>query len=154
MIKLIRLQSQPANDPVNQSEQLIKGNNVRTVDDESLDDNMLCDPQEEDISYTSASQQPSNLESLNLAWQNDASLSTDSPIHISGTSIAIPNLSSSDSPHADLMSLAEISVVPEEFTLSLGMMQASSSQVDINRASPLIEDVRTPTIVDDDGEGF
>lgn len=64
------LQNQPANALVSQLEELIEGNEDRAVNDEPLDDNMLQEPQEEDIYDISTFQQPSNLESWNLVEQD------------------------------------------------------------------------------------
>lgn len=55
-------QSQPIDISINQSEELIEGNEARAVDEDSLDDKILQDPQKDDISDISISQQPSNLE--------------------------------------------------------------------------------------------
>lgn len=104
-------QNQLKSVPITQSEDLVEDSKDRTVDDEPLSDNMLWVPQEENIFNISASQQPSNLESLNFSGQEGANLCTDSPIHILGISAVIPDPSLPDSAHADPTSLVEVSVV-------------------------------------------
>lgn len=99
---------------------MVEDSEARTVDNEPSSYNIPQDLQEENIFNISASQQPSNLESLNIVGKEGASLSTHSPIHILGVNVAIPDLGLLGSPHADSASLVEVLVVLGEFILSSG----------------------------------